>query len=57
MGPLSYLTDQIPFLCQFDDQKKLGQERLERAREVEVAQHITATKGASPAPCECLKLL
>ena len=38
------------FLCQLDASKKLGQEKLERAREVEVAQHLTPVKGASPTP-------
>ena len=45
-----YPTDPIEyhFLCQLDASKNLGQEKLERAREVEVAQHLIPAKGASP---------
>ena len=38
------------FLGQLDASKKVGQEKLERAREVEVAQHLTPAKGTSPTP-------
>ena len=47
-APLSYLSDKKQFpLPILDDAEKKGQEKSERAREVEVA-HLTPAKGASP---------
>ena len=45
------------FLCQLDASKKLGQEKLERAREVEVAQHLPPAKGASPTPINIIHII